>query len=254
MKISVVTACFNSAKTIRHTLDSFAAQTHADKEMLIVDGLSRDGTLDIVRSYNLPGIRIISERDKGIYDAMNKGLRNFGGDAVGTLNSDDTFHDRFALERVAEALNDADIAYGDLAMVSDHVSKRPVRIWQAGAYTSSAFRLGWVPPHPTFYVRRGVIDAVGEFDLTFKIASDYDFMLRAMMLHQFRIRYIDKILVDYQMGGNSSNGLRNIVLGNLECLTSRRRNLGSLPVDLAFVVRPFRRLSQWRAAKALSQD
>ena len=244
MKISVVTVCFNSEKTIRHTVESFLRQRHPDKEMLVVDGCSRDRTVEIVRGYQSPDIRVTSESDKGIYDAMNKGLKSFGGDAVGFLNSDDAFHSEHTLTRIHDALQGADIAYGDLFMVSDQESKRLVRSWKAGPFTPSSFRLGWVPPHPTFYVRREVAAAVGEFDLKYKIASDYDFMLRAMMKFQFRSAGIPEYLVDFQMGGASSANLRNMIQGNLECLDSRRRHLGGGPVDLALFIRPARRLSQ----------
>jgi glycosyltransferase len=246
MKISVVTVCLNSERTIGHTVESLLRQTHANKEMVVIDGGSRDRTLDIVRSFGSDAIRVYSESDRGIYDAMNKGLRRFGGDAIGFLNSDDTYHSDSSLSLISEGLKDAEIVFGDLYMVADHETKRTVRTWKAGEFSRSAFRLGWIPPHSAFYVRRDVVREVGEFDLKYRIASDYDYMLRALMVHDFKIKYVPHFLVDYQWGGASSGSIRSMITGNLECLDSRRRHLRSGPIDTAFFLRPLRRLFQLR--------
>src|SRR3954449_9358406 len=132
MKISVVTASYNSEATIGFTSESFLAQTHPEKEMLVIDGASSDETLKIVDSFDSDAIRVLSERDRGVYDAMNKGFHLFQGDAVGFLNSDDTFHDSRALSDIAAALQDSDIVYGDLDMVTDHRTKRVARSWRGG--------------------------------------------------------------------------------------------------------------------------
>ena len=246
MKISVVTVCRNSEKTIGLTIRSFLDQTHPDKELWIIDGASTDATAEIVRSFPSPEIHFLSEKDHGIYDAMNKGLDRFSGDAVGFLGSDDTFSSDRSLASIAEALNDADIVYGDLHMVEDHISKRIVRIWTSGKFRQSAFARGWMPAHPTFYVRRAVIDAVGRFDLGYDIGADYDFVLRSMTMDRFRIRYIPKILVDFQLGGLSSKGLRSALHQNIECLRSRRRHMGAPIIDIAFFLKPARKLLQFR--------
>ena len=134
MKISVITASYNSEATIRATIESFLAQTHPDKEMLVIDGASKDATLKIAESFGSSQIRVISEPDKGVYDAMNKGLHLFTGDAIGFLNSDDTFHDDDALAAIAAALEEADVVYGDLDMVIDNKSKTLVRAWSGGRF------------------------------------------------------------------------------------------------------------------------
>ena len=246
MKISVVTVCWNSAQTIEVALRSVQRQTHRDREHLIVDGASTDDTPEILRKYAAPGVRVVSEPDRGIYDAMNKGLRLFSGDAVGFLNSDDCFHDETAIARIAEALEHADIVYGDVDMVKDHGSKLLVRKWRGGGYHRRSFQLGWMPPHPTFYVRRHVVDAVGMFDLNYRITADYDYTLRAMALNAFRIAYIPHVLVDFKMGGASNKGWRQTLRVNVECLRSRRDHLGAAPVDAAFLLRPLRRMFQVR--------
>ena len=246
MKISVVTASYNSQATIGFTIQSFLEQDHPEKEMLVIDGASGDATLKIVESFGSDAIRVFSEKDKGVYDAMNKGFHLFEGDAVGFLNSDDTFHDSRALSDIAAALQDADIAYGDLHMVTDHRTKRVVRSWRGGTFNRHSFQLGWVPPHPTFYMRRQVAQKVGDYDLSYVTTADYDYMLRALALNDFRARYIPRVLVDFQVGGISTQGWRVTLRGNLECLRSRREHLNAPVIDPAFFLRFARRIFQIR--------
>lgn len=246
MKLSVVTVCFNSGATIKTTIDSFISQTHDDKELLIVDGGSRDNTLDVVRSYRSADIRIVSESDEGVFDAMNKGLRLFSGDAVGFLNSDDTFHDDGVLAAVAGALEVADIAYGDLLMVTDHATKEVVREWRAGPYAPGAFQQGWQPPHPGFFVRRDVAGRTGAFDLSYLTASDYDWMLRALTLEGVSVKYIPRVLADFQMGGVSTRDWKATLRGTQETLRARRAHLNAPPIDAAVFLRLLRRLFQIR--------
>jgi glycosyltransferase len=246
MKISVVTASYNSAATIGFSIESFLAQDHPDKEMLVIDGASSDATLKIVESFGSDAIRVFSERDRGVYDAMNKGLHLFQGDAVGFLNSDDTFHDSRVLSDIAAAMQDNDIVYGDLNMVTDHRTKRLARSWRGGVFKSNSFQLGWVPPHPTFYMRREVAEKVGDYDLSYITTADYDYMLRALALNDFRVRYIPRVIADFQLGGISTSGWRVTARGNLECLRSRRMHLNAPIIDAAFFLRFVRRIFQIR--------
>ena len=243
MKISVVTICRNAQATIGRTIESFLRQDHADKELVIVDGMSDDGTLGVARTFGADNIRIHSGRDDGIYHAMNKGLGLYHGEAVGFLNADDAFHDTGVLSKIAGALANADAAYGDLVMVHPR-SNRIVRRWRAGLPAS--FRGGWMPPHPTFYARRSLVDAVGEFNLRYDIAADYDFMLRALEIHRGRLRYIPHTLVDFATGGRSTSGIAALVRANLQCLHSRRRHLGVPLLDWALIAKPARKLRQLR--------
>ncbi len=246
MKISVVTASYNSQATIGFTIESFLGQDHPEKEMLVIDGASSDATLKIVESFGSDAIRVFSTKDKGVYDAMNKGFHLFEGDAVGFLNSDDTFHDSRVLSDISAELQDADIAYGDLHMVTDHRTKRVVRLWRGGTFNRHSFQLGWVPPHPTFYMRRQVAQKVGDYDLSYITTADYDYMLRALALNDFRARYIPRVLVDFQIGGISTKGWRVTMRGNLECLRSRREHLNAPVIDPAFFLRFARRIFQIR--------
>jgi glycosyltransferase len=246
MKISVITAAYNSQKTIAYTIESFLAQHHRDKELIVVDGASSDQTVKIVESFRSPEICLFSEKDSGVYDAMNKGFHRFTGDAVGFLNSDDTFHDADVLSGIAAGLADSDIVYGDLNMVTDHRTKRLTRVWHGGTFRRYSFQLGWVPPHPTFYMRREVAKAIGDYDLSYVTTADYDYMLRALALHDFRVRYMPHVFVDFQIGGISTSGLSVTLRGNLECLRSRREHLNAPPIDAAFFLRFARRILQLR--------
>nr|WP_287098411.1 glycosyltransferase family 2 protein [Mesorhizobium sp.] len=245
--MSVLTVCWNSAKTIRYTLDSFFDQEHQEKELVVVDGASSDATLDIVRSYPTERIKLVSEPDRGMYDGLNKALALCTGDAIGVLNSDDTYHEVGSLGRIAAALRDVDIVHGHLNFVNDHRHKKVVRRWRAQVQPSSGFRSGWMPAHPTFYVRRRVAEAVGPFDLSFKVASDYDWMLRAIGIHEFRTAMIDHVLIDMMQGGKSTSSWRSHLDHNLEALQSRRRWLGAGRVDYALFAKPMRKLGQFFA-------
>jgi glycosyltransferase len=246
MKISVVTASYNSQATIGFTIESFLEQDHPEKEMLVIDGASSDATVKTVESFGSDAIRIFSEKDAGVYDAMNKGLHLFQGDVVGFLNSDDTFHYRGALQDIAAAMQDSDIVYGDLNMVTDHRTKKLVRSWRGGEFKRYSFQLGWVPPHPTFYMRTEVAQKVGDYDLSYITTADYDYMLRALALNNFRVRYIPRVIADFQVGGISTRGLGVTIRGNLECLRSRRQHLNAPPIDPAFFLRFARRIFQLR--------
>ena len=249
MQLSVVTACYNSEATIGDTIESFLTQSHREKEMIVIDGMSSDGTLDVINSFRSLNIRVISERDCGVYDAMNKGLSQFKGDAVGFLNSDDTFHDSQALSLIAEALDQADLVYGDLLMVSDHKSKTIIREWIAGAYGPRAFQRGWQPPHPGFFARRSAVEMTGPFDLSYLTASDYDWMLRALLIEDIRVAYVPRVLVDFQMGGLSTRDWRATLRGTQEALRSRRQHLKAPPIDVAIILRLWRRLLQLRSLR-----
>jgi glycosyltransferase involved in cell wall biosynthesis len=175
---------------------------------------------------------------------MNKGLRLFGGEAVGFLNADDRFHDADALSAVAAALTNADVCYGDLDYVTGERRDRVVRRWRSTRWRKGGFRQGWMPAHPTFYCRRAVIDAVGVFDLRYRLAADYDFMLRVLELGDVRACHIPRVLVDMDAGGRTSASLGARVSHNLEALDSRRRWLGAGLVDYALFAKPLGKASQ----------
>lgn len=245
MKISVFTVTMNSASTIRYSLDSFFAQDHPEKELVLVDGASTDDTLEIVGSYPQDDIRLVSEPDAGMYDAINKALRLYSGDAFGILNSDDTYNDRSALSKIAQGLDDADIVFGHLDFVESHDTKRTSRRWHAETRPPKGFRSGWMPPHPTFYVKRAVAEKVGPFDISLGTAADYDWMMRAVDVHAFKTALIDHVLIDMLTGGRSTASLGAHLRHNWEALQARRRWLNSGLVDYALIAKPVRKLSQF---------
>ena len=206
MKISVITVAYNSAATIGDTLRSVAEQTHPEVEHIVIDGASTDRTLDVVRAEGRHVWQLVSEPDAGIYDAMNKGLRLATGDFVGFLNADDMFADRTVLEQLAVAMANADIVYGDLNYVDGHNSLRTVRRWRSGHFQQSRLAWGWMPPHPTFYFRLQMFRPE-RFDVRYRIAADYDFMLRCLSQSSPRVAYLKQVLVLMRTGGASNRSL-----------------------------------------------
>ncbi len=231
MKISTICVCRNAEKTIHHTINSFLAQTYANRELVIVDGLSTDSTLAIARGYNSRLIKIFSEKDAGIYDAMNKGLDLYTGDAAGFLNADDIYHDENAIARIAAALAKSPVAYGAINYVTAHQGGTIERSWQPPLFTPGSMNRGWMPPHPTVYVRREVFDTVGNFDTTYKIAGDYDWLLRVFEINRTAFTRIDEIQTDMQLGGISTSGFKASTTNLIETAKIRRKHLAHGWID-----------------------
>ncbi|PZF78784.1 glycosyltransferase [Aestuariivirga litoralis] len=243
MTISVLTVCRNAEATIGRTIESFLAQDHPNKEMVLVDGASTDATVAIARGFAAPQIRILSEPDRGMYDALNKGLGLYTGDAVGVLNADDAYRGGSVLSRIAEALQDHDATHGDLDFHDGQ--GRVVRRWRGTPRPHRGFAAGWMPAHPTFYVRRQLAEAVGPFDTALATAADYEWMLRAIEVHRARLNHIPLVMVDMAMGGRSTASLSAHVRHNLEALAARRRWLRAGLVDWALVAKPASKLRQF---------
>lgn len=229
MKISIITATYNSAKTLSDTLDSILRQTHQDYEVIIQDGLSTDSTLDIAHNYEQRfggKLRIFSEKDNGLYDAMNRGISHATGDVVGILNSDDFYNDERVLERINEAFiqNDIDCTYANLVYVNHDDTSQVVRRWKGSQYTPGAFVRGWHPAHPTFYVKRECLSKYGAFDTAFAVSADFELMLRLIEKHQLRSRYLPYCMVRMREGGESNGKLRNIIRGNRNIMRAFRKN------------------------------
>lgn len=226
MKISVITAVYNNRETVAQALDSALAQTHPDVELIVIDGGSTDGTLEILQGYADRLTVLVSEPDRGIYDALNKGIARASGEVVGFLHSDDLFADAAVLSRIAAVFADpaTDAVYGDLLYVRKDDPSRVVRTWRAGAFMPAGLARGWMPPHPTFYVRRGVYAALGGFDASYRIAADYDCMLRFLGKGGIRPAYIPEVLVKMRVGGASNRSLRNILRKSREDYRALRAN------------------------------
>jgi len=213
VKIAVITAVFNRAATVGQAIDSVLAQTHRDIELLVQDGGSTDGTLDIVRRIEDPRLSVVSAADGGIYDALNRGIARATGDVVGLMHSDDFFAAPDVLSKVAQAFEDrrVDGVYGDLTYVSAQDPARVIRYWRSGAYSPDKLRRGWMPPHPTLYLRREVFETHGPYDTSFRIAADYDAMLRYLSRGGLRLAYIPEVLVSMRVGGESNRSLGRMI-------------------------------------------
>jgi glycosyltransferase involved in cell wall biosynthesis len=209
MTLSLITPSYNSAKTIARTIDSVIAQNYSDLEYIILDGASTDDTLKIIASYqDKINIRLVSERDNGIYDAMNKGIKIATGDIIGILNSDDLFNSGEVIKTVADAFADAEIdaVYGDIKYFADDINKI-TRYWRAGEYKENKLNNGWIIPHPALFLRRSVYEKAGLFNTDFKIAGDYEFMLRILKIHQIKVKYIPEVFAKMYDGGKSAESI-----------------------------------------------
>lgn len=218
MKISLITVCLNSAGHIADALRSVEAQSWPDIEHLVIDGASRDGTLRVVEAHARPWRRVVSEPDRGIYDAMNKGIALARGEIVGFINSDDFYASPDALARVAGVFEDAsiDACYADLCYVKRNDIGTVVRYWRSSEFCAGLFAKGWSPPHPTLFVRRRIYERLGGFDLQYRIAADFELMARLIEVHRIRTRYLPAVLVSMRMGGTTNRSMRNIVHQNRE--------------------------------------
>jgi glycosyltransferase involved in cell wall biosynthesis len=211
-KVSVLTVAFNSAQTIEDTIKSVLGQKgDFTLEYIIVDGNSADGTLQILKKYKT--LTWVSESDQGIYDAMNKGLKLATGDIVGILNADDVYANDTVLQEVVSRFQNSKIncLYGDLMYVAPHNLQKVIRYWQAGEFKPGSFQTGWMPPHPSFFVRREVYKKYGLFDLNFPLAADYEIMLRFLEKHRLESLYLPKVLVKMRLGGASNRNLKNLL-------------------------------------------
>jgi len=226
VKITVITVSFNSAATIADTLRSVASQTHPNIEHLVIDGQSTDNTAQVVEANWHANLLLSSEPDKGIYDAMNKGLSRATGDVVGFLNADDFYADADVVARVAKAFEDdpsVEVCFGDLLYISK--DKQSVfRYWKSQPFIKGSFARGWSPAHPTFYIRRSALARMGGFDLSYRLAADNEMMMRYLEKGRVSSVYIPQVQVHMRVGGETNRSLCNIFRGNKEIFRALQKN------------------------------
>lgn len=246
MKISIITAVYNRKKTIEHAMESVFAQDYHDIEYIVVDGMSNDGTNDVVQRYRDRIAVSIREKDTGIYNALNKGIRAATGEVVGFLHADDFLATSKCITRIASALqkSEADATYGDLQYVDATEPSRVKRLWVAGDYSVKRFRWGWMPPHPTVYLRRSLYERFGGFREDFQIAADYELLVRMMVKHQIRACYVDQVIVKMREGGKSNASLKNRLTANREDLQAWKVNHLRPPTGLRWT-KPLRKVTQF---------
>ena len=206
MKISVITVCKNSSQTIAHTIESVKSQTFKNIEHIVCDGGSWDGTVDIIKSKGGDHITLLEGSDNGIYDAINKGIQHATGDVIAILNSDDFYNGELVLEKVANAFsNGTSAVYGDLIYVKSHNTDRIVRYWKSGEYHPNKFLRGWTIPHPSLFIKKSAYEKYGLYNDSYKIAGDYDLILRLLFKQKVEVKYITEVLVKMRTRG-ASNG------------------------------------------------
>ena len=244
-KISIITATYNAATTIRDCLECVKAQTVVVEHTLI-DGMSEDSTLTIIGEYSDSLAHIISEQDRGIYDAMNKGLKLTTGEIIGILNADDFYPANDTLAKVIQAFDDptVDACYGDLLYVDGANSDKIVRNWRSGSFSPGKFYWGWMPPHPTFFVRRSVYERYGLFNTNLGSAADYEIMLRFLVKHKTKAAYIPDVLVKMRTGGVSNASVKNRLAANK--MDRKAWEVNELkPYPWTLWMKPVRKIGQW---------
>jgi len=224
MKISIITVCFNSEKTIRDTIESVLSQSYPDVEYIIIDGLSKDNTMSIVSEYDDKISKIISEPDKGIYDGLNKGVSLATGDVIAFLHSDDVYANETVISNIVNCFdNGAQGVYGDLVYTDKADVNKVFRYWKSCDFSPSLLSKGWMPPHPTLFLRREVYQKYGAFDISFKIAGDYDFMLR-ILKDNIVVKYLPQVIYKMRVGGESNRSIKNILDKSKEDFRAMRKN------------------------------
>ena len=251
MRISIITVCYNASATLLDAVESVLSQKprHSENfslEYIIIDGASTDNSLDLLSPYHDKISKVISEPDKGLYDAMNKGIHAATGDVVGILNADDVYAHQHVLSDVTEAFSRHEVmgVYGDLNYVDPNDTSTVVRIWQSGHYTRGKFKWGWMPPHPTLFLRKECYSKWGVFNVTLKSAADYELMLRFIHKNDIILEYIPETLVLMRAGGVSNASLRHRIDAHKEDWEAWRLN-GLNPNILTLLAKPLRKLPQF---------
>ena len=227
MKISIITVSYNSEKFIESCINSLLSQSYKNVEYIIIDGASKDNTLNIIKKYSDQISVIVSEPDQGIYDAMNKGIKIAKGDIIGFLHSDDLYANSEILRKVHDIFNideTLEACYADLIYVKQFNISKIVRYFKSGKFIKGLFQKGWCPPHPTFFVRRSIYNSYGGFDLNYRFASDIDLMMRFLEIHNIKVTHVPEVWIKMRIGGTSNKNLKNIWLQNQEILKSFNKN------------------------------
>jgi glycosyltransferase involved in cell wall biosynthesis len=254
-KFSIITVSFNSEKTIEDTIKSIVNQSYQTIEYIIIDGLSKDGTLKIIDKYKDKITVVISEKDNGIFDAFNKGLKLATGDVVGFLNSDDFYVDNTVIAQVARIFQEKNVdgVYGDLVYVNPKDTSKIIRHWESLNFDRKLFERGWMPPHPTLFVRKELYSKYGYFNTWMKISNDYEIVLRLFYKNNATAAYLPKILIKMRAGGNSNGTLKKRYLANKEDREAWKVNGLKMPVLFA-ILKPLRKITQYFVPQKVKQE
>lgn len=235
MKISIITVVYNNETCVDQAIESVLSQDYPYIEYIVKDGGSKDNTMEVVNRYKDRIAKIASERDKGIYDAMNRGIEMATGEVVGILNSDDIYYDTHTISNIMKVFQEhpeIDAVYGNIVYFKENNFDKVVRTWKTKPYGKDFFEKGEVPPHPGLFVRKAVYDKIGTYYPGFRIASDYEFMLRAFRVHNYKPYFLDEMIVKMRVGGESTSSIKNLILANREVVQSWKMNKLPVPVLL----------------------
>jgi glycosyltransferase len=253
-KISLITVCFNSDKTIRKTIESVLNQTYSNIEYIIIDGLSQDKTIDIINEYKEKICLFISEKDEGLYYAMNKGISLATGDVIGFINSDDFYASNHVISTIMDKFNNTniDLLYSDLIFVNRDNPSIHIRHWKSSIYKKYSINLGWMPAHPTFYSKKELFNKYGLFNTRFKIAADYDLMIRFLKnTMTTKTVYIPETLIYMRADGKSNHSYLTHIKANIEAMISLKNN-GYKLYFLIVILKPLRKIFQYKILRKIS--
>lgn len=246
MKVTLITVTYNSAKYLEDCIKSVVGQTHKDIEHIIIDGLSTDGTIDIIKKYSNNIAKWVSEKDSGMYDAINKGMAMATGEVIGILNSDDMLASPDVIESIAVCfkMHKIDAVYGDLVYVEQINTRKVLRYWKGSSYKRFRFKYGWMPAHPTFYIRRHLVSDLGGYESHYYTAADYEFMAR--YLYRFRIsaRYLPILIAKMRVGGQSNENMKSRFRANRRDFLAMKKNKIPLPFTVS-ILKPLIKLHQY---------
>jgi glycosyltransferase involved in cell wall biosynthesis len=244
-KVTIITVALESESFIKDAIESVLSQTYPNIEYIIIDGGSRDGSIDIIDSYGDKISKFVSEPDEGIYDAMNKGISLATGDIIGFLNSDDFYENANVISTIASAFTDGvDAIYADLDYVSRSDKNKVERKWRSGNFDPKLFYSGWMPPHPTFFVKTTIYKKYGGYDAALKYSADYELMLRLCLVNEISVKYIPEVLVKMRVGGYGNRSLRSRINANVEDRKAWQL-LNIKPKVFTFLLKPLRKITQY---------
>ena len=248
IKVSIITAVHNRVNTILQAIESIDFQSYPKSyvQHIIIDGASDDGTLNLLKGVLNPNSLLISEPDGGIYEALNKGILFADGDIIGLMHSDDFYSDNEVITDVVSIFSDpeVDLVYGDLQYVARNNTKRVIRNWLSGEFKKNKIKWGWMPPHPTVFVRRSFINRVGVFDERYRISADYDWILRCLTNKKVKVKYINRVLIKMRIGGESNSSLKKIftkIVEDYHCIN--RNHVGGV---ITLITKNLRKVFQFR--------
>lgn len=246
MKVTIITVTHNSALYLQNCIDSVVGQTYPDIEHIVVDAASTDGTIDIIRRYENHVAKWVSETDRGMYDAINKGMRMATGDIMGILNSDDMLASPDAIESIVKCFkeNGVDSVYGDLVYVDKVNTRKVVRYWKGFTYKRFRFNYGWMPAHPTFYFKTCLLKDFGGYESHYFTAADYEFMARYLYRHRISAKYLNKLIVKMRVGGQSNRNLKSRLRANRRDYLAMKKNQIPFPL-IASILKPLIKLHQY---------